>query len=159
MALKPDVTVAAVVQREHRFLLVEERASRRIVLNQPAGHLEAGETLLEAVAREALEETAWEFRPEALIGVYLWKNPATGRTFLRVAYSGQVDNFRADRSLDRGILRTLWLTHAEILERESQHRSPLVLRCIEDFLGGRRFPIDLVTQLPTAELSRRAVAV
>jgi 8-oxo-dGTP pyrophosphatase MutT (NUDIX family) len=159
MALKPDVTVAAIVQRADRFLLVEERSARRIVLNQPAGHLESGETLLEAVVREALEETAWDFQPEALIGVYLWKNPASGRAFLRVAYSGQVENYRADRKLDRGILGTLWLTYEEMLERHAQHRSPLVLRCVDDFLSGRRFPVDLVAQLPMAELGRQAISV
>jgi len=159
MTLKPDVTVAAIVQREDRFLLVEERAARRLVLNQPAGHLEAGESLIEAVVREALEETAWRFSPEALTGIYLWKNPANGRAFLRVAFAGRVDEFCADRPLDQGILRTLWLTRSELAECQERHRSPLVLRCVDDFLGGRRFPLDVLAQLPVMELGSRAVTV
>ena len=159
MTLKPDVTVAAVVEREGRFLLVEERAARRIVLNQPAGHLENGETLLEAVVREALEETAWRFAPEALTGIYLWTNPTNGRSFLRVAFAGSVEEFHPDRPLDRGILHTLWLTRAELADCQARHRSPLVLRCVDDFLSGRRFPLDVLTQLPLSDLSSRAVAV
>jgi 8-oxo-dGTP pyrophosphatase MutT (NUDIX family) len=157
--MRPDVTVAAIVQRDDRFLFVEERAARRVVLNQPAGHLESGETLVDAVIREALEETAWRFCPETLTGVYLWKNPANGRAFLRIAFAGRVDQFSADRPLDRGILRTLWLTHAELAERHAQHRSPLVMRCVDDFLGGRRFPLDLVTQLPLAQIADKAISV
>ena len=159
MTLRTDVTVAAIVQRDHRFLLVEERASRRVVLNQPAGHLEAGESLFEAVVREALEETAWRFTPETLTGVYLWKNPANGRAFLRVAFAGRVDGFCADRPLDHGILRTLWLTRSELAECQERHRSPLVLRCVDAFLAGRRFPLEVLTQMPVSELSSRAVAV
>ena len=159
MAIKPDVTVAAIVVRDDRFLLVEERVARRVVLNQPAGHLEAGETLAQAVAREALEETAWCFTPQALTGIYLWTNPVNRRSFLRVAFSGDVSDFSAERKLDRGILRTLWLTREELAQNEPRHRSPLVLRCIDDFLAGRRFPLDRVTGLSTAELGQQASVV
>jgi len=159
MTLKPDVTVAAVVQHDGRFLLVEERAARRVVLNQPAGHLEAGETLIEAVVREALEETAWSFRPESLTGVYLWKNPANGRAFLRFAFAGAVDKFRPERPLDRGILRTLWLTRDELVHCRSRHRSPLVMRCVDDFVAGRRLALDVLDGQPIAELSKLAVDV
>jgi 8-oxo-dGTP pyrophosphatase MutT (NUDIX family) len=159
MTLKPEVTVAAIVERDQRFLLVEERAARRVVLNQPAGHLEAGETLIEAVVREALEETAWRFVPQALTGIYLWKNPANGRSFLRIAFCGAVDAFRADRPLDRGILRTLWLTREELSQNHARHRSPLVMRCVDDFLAGRRFPLDVLDGRPIAELGVQAIDV
>src|SRR6266850_2542444 len=157
MTLKPDVTVAAIVQRDQRFLLVEERAARRVVLNQPAGHLEDRETLIEAVVREALEETAWQFVPQALTGIYLWKNPANGRAFLRIAFAGVVEGFRADRPLDRGILRTLWLTREELSQNLPRHRSPLVMRCVDDFLAGRRFPLEVLDGRPIAELGVQAV--
>lgn len=159
MAMKPDVTVAAIVVRDDRFLLVEERVARRVVLNQPAGHLEAGETLAQAVVREALEETAWRFTPQALTGIYLWKNPLNRESFLRFAFAGDVSDFSVERKLDRGILRTLWLTRAELAQNEPRHRSPLVLRCIDDFLAGRRFPLDLVTGLSIAELTQQASVI
>ncbi len=159
MATKPDVTVAAIVMRDDRFLLVEERVARRLVLNQPAGHLEGGETLVQAVVREALEETAWCFHPETLSGIYLWTNPFNCRSFLRVAFSGSVDGFAAERRLDRGILRTLWLTRAELAQHESRHRSPLVLRCIDDFLAGQHFSLDRLAGKSIAELGQLASVV
>ena len=103
MVWKPDVTVAAVVEREGQFLLIEERVSGRIVINQPAGHLENGETLIAAVARETLEETGWTFEPEAIVGVYLWRPPQTQRTFLRIAFCGPAIAHDATRALDHGI--------------------------------------------------------
>lgn len=147
MALKPEVTVAAVTQVEGRFLCVEERISQKLVLNQPAGHVEIGETLVEAVVREVREETAWLFEPEALLGVYLWRNPVSNRSTLRFAFTGSVSDHRPAQPLDRGIVCTRWLTHAELTEREPRLRSPLVLRCVEDFLTGRRLPIDAVACL------------
>ena len=150
MPRSPDITVAAVTESDGRFLLVEERINRRLVFNQPAGHVEHGETLLQAVVREVREETAWRFEPKALIGVYLWRNPASGRSYLRFAFTGTVADHHADQPLDRGIVRTHWLSRAELLEREPQLRSPLVMRCIEDYLGGTRKPLASVEKLNLA---------
>jgi 8-oxo-dGTP pyrophosphatase MutT (NUDIX family) len=147
MVRSPDVTVAAVAETAGRFLVVEERINRQLLLNQPAGHVERGETLLAAVAREAREESAWRFQPQALVGVYLWRNPATGRSFLRFAFTGPVSHHDAAQRLDRGIVRTHWLTRSDLQERESRLRSPLVLRCVDDYLAGRRQPLDAVAQL------------
>src|SRR5689334_19234782 len=147
MPLNPEVTVAAVVMRDGRFLLVEERIQGRLVLNQPAGHLEDRETLIEAAVREAREETAWRFHPEALVGTYLWRNPENGRGFLRFAFCGDVDDHRPGQPLDKGIVRALWLTPAELQAQPERLRSPLVLRCIEDYLQGRRQPLDSVSSL------------
>ncbi len=113
MVWKPDVTVAAIAERDGRFLFVEERASGRVVINQPAGHLEDGETFLEAVVRETLEETAWAFEPRAVVGVYVWRPAHMNRTFLRVAFSGELAGHDSARPLDHGILRTRWLSREE----------------------------------------------
>jgi len=147
MPWNPEVTVAAVVQREGRFLLVEERISGRLVINQPAGHLEDGETLEAAVIRETREETAWRFTPRALVGTYLWRNPDNGRSFLRFAFCGEADDHRPRQSLDQGIVRALWLSEAELRAQQLRLRSPLVMRCIEDFLGGARHPLESVACL------------
>ena len=147
MAWNPEVTVAAIVKREGRFLMVEERIDGRLVLNQPAGHLEDGETLVAAVIRETREETAWKFLPRALVGTYLWRNPLNGRSFLRFAFCGEVEDHRPDQPLDHGIERALWLSNAELLARPARLRSPLVMRCIEDFLQGRLQPLDSVACL------------
>jgi len=147
MKLNPEVTVAAVVVRDGHFLLVEERVAGRLVLNQPAGHLEDRETLVEAAIREAREETAWRFHPEALVGTYLWRNPANGRSFLRFAFCGVVDDHRPEQALDKGIVRALWLTPADLQAQPARLRSPLVMRCIEDFQQGRRQPLDSVSEL------------
>ena len=147
MGLNPEITVAAIVEQQGRFLVVEERINNRLVFNQPAGHVEQGETLLEAVSREAREETAWRFTPESLLGVYLWRNPRNGRSTMRFAFSGSVSDHDASRPLDRGIVRALWLSREEMLERERRLRSPLVLRCVDDFLDGRRLPLDPVACL------------
>src|ERR1039457_380517 len=129
MAWKPDITVAAVTENEGNFLVVEERINHRLVFNQPAGHLENGETIIEAVVREVQEETAWFFLPEAFLGVYLWRSPASGRATLRFAFSGAVAHHDASQLLDRGIVRTHWLSRAQLIERKPRLRSPLVLRC------------------------------
>jgi 8-oxo-dGTP pyrophosphatase MutT (NUDIX family) len=141
MVWKPDVTVAAVIERGGRFLLVEERIRGQLVLNQPAGHLEDGETLLNAVIRETLEETAWQFTPEALLGIYQWRSPR-GHTTMRFAFIGSVQGYDAARPLDAPIVTTHWLAREEIVQRSARLRTPLVLRCIEDFLAGRRLPLD-----------------
>jgi 8-oxo-dGTP pyrophosphatase MutT (NUDIX family) len=144
MARKPDITVAAVTQSDGRFLVVEERINRRLVFNQPAGHVEQGETLLDAVVREVREETAWRFEPQSLLGVYLWRNPASGRSTMRFAFTGAVTDHDAAQPLDHGIVGTHWLTRTDLLERKPRLRSPLVLRCVEDYLHGARLPLDSV---------------
>jgi 8-oxo-dGTP pyrophosphatase MutT (NUDIX family) len=146
MTLKPDVTVAAVVERDGRFLIVQERAARRTVLNQPAGHLEEGESLLQAVIRETLEETGYPFVPEAVTGLYLWRGPGE-RTFLRVAFAGSVGERVNGAPLDRAIIRTAWVSREHLREREAELRSPMVLRCIEDYLRGVRYPLELLNHL------------
>jgi len=179
---RPSVTVAAVIEHEGRFLLVEEQTPEGLKLNNPAGHLEPGETPQAAVVREALEETGREFVPEALLGVYLARfvrtRPARARqpgrdgrdgasataittasaaaaaappprppediTYLRLAYSGRVGEPLPGRMLDPAIVRTLWLSHEELASHPTPHRSPLVMRCVQDHLAGRRFPLDFV---------------
>jgi NADH pyrophosphatase NudC (nudix superfamily) len=140
---RPSVTVAAVMQRGERFCLVEEEADGRLVYNQPAGHWEPGETLAEACAREALEETAHAFRPTHLLGVYRWHYAPQDVTFLRFAFLGEVVG-ETDRPLDREIRRVLWLTPDEARAALERHRSPLVQACIDDCLAGRRYPLDLI---------------
>ncbi|MRR50244.1 MAG: NUDIX hydrolase [Rhodocyclaceae bacterium] len=141
---KPNVTVAAIIEREGRFLLVEEETDDGIRFNQPAGHLDKGESLVAACAREALEETAWHFQPKALVGVYQWPRPQGDITYLRFAFAGELGEHVAGRQLDTGILRAVWLTPAEIAACRDRHRSPLILQCVEDWLAGRRFPLDLI---------------
>lgn len=143
----PEITVAAVTERAGRFLLVEERIEGRLVLNQPAGHLEHGETLVEAVVREVREETAWRFSVSALVGVYLWRQPRTGRLFKRFTFAGSVSDHRAGQPLDAGIVATRWLTPEQIRASGARLRSPLVLRSLEDFLRGTRSALADVAQL------------
>jgi 8-oxo-dGTP pyrophosphatase MutT (NUDIX family) len=148
MIWKPNVTVAAIVEREGRFLLVEEEAGGEIVLNQPAGHWEQNESLIEGAAREALEETGYDVRPTALVGIYRWPHPKREITYLRFAFAGEITGFDARRKLDEGILRAVWLTPEELRRDAPRHRSPLVLRCVEDYLAGRRYPLELLTHFP-----------
>ena len=145
MSERISVTVAAVAQRDGRFLVVEEQADGGLRLNQPAGHLEPGETLVAAAAREALEETAYRFTPESLLGVYRWRNPQ-GITYVRFAFVGQAAGPEPGRALDQGIVRALWLTPDELQAERARHRSPLVYRCVEDYLAGRRFPLELLVE-------------
>ena len=139
---KPHVTVAAVIQSGDRFLLVEEHTDNGLMFNQPAGHLEAGESIAAAVVRETLEETAWDFAPESLVGVYRWQ--ASSATYLRFAFCGRLGTHHAQRKLDEGIERAVWLTPEEIRASCHRHRSPLVWRCVEDYLAGRRLPLDIL---------------
>lgn len=145
---RPSVTVAAVVERDGRFLLVEEETSEGLRLNNPAGHLEPGETPPQGCAREALEESGWHVEPTHLLGVYLarGRKPATGEdvTYLRFAYVAAARAHEPDRPLDQGIMRALWLTPGEVRAAAHRHRSPLVLRCMEDYLAGVRHPLDTV---------------
>ncbi len=144
MVWKPNVTVAAVVERGGKFLLVEERTQDGVRLNQPAGHLEAGESIVAAVKRETLEETAYDFYPEQIIGVYRWTKPDSQVTYLRFTFSGSLGEHHANRNLDEGIIRTVWLSREEILSSVARHRSPLVVRCVEDFVSGRRYGTELL---------------
>jgi 8-oxo-dGTP pyrophosphatase MutT (NUDIX family) len=145
---KPSVTVAAIIERDGRYLLVEEHTPEGLRLNNPAGHLDPGESPEQGVARETLEETAFGFRPTALVGIYLsrFQRESTGEdiTYLRLAYCGELGPFDAARPLDTGIVRTLWMTPGELRASADRHRSPLVLRCIEDHLTGQRFPLAAV---------------
>ncbi|MEO5794363.1 MAG: NUDIX hydrolase [Rhodoferax sp.] len=143
---KPHATVAAVIERDGRFLLVEEETADGLRLNNPAGHLDRGETLAEACVRETLEETAHTFTPTALVGVY--QAALGGTTYLRFAFCGTLGDFHPERKLDHGIQRTLWMSPAEIRASSHRHRSPMLLRCVEDYLAGRRFPMDLVYTAP-----------
>lgn len=141
---KPNVTVAAVVERDGRFLVVEEETEDGLRFNQPAGHLDRGESLVNAVAREALEETAHGFRPEFLVGIYQWPRPAGDITYLRFAFGGSITGFDPERKLDTGIVRAVWLTLDELRATRERHRSPLILPCCEDYMAGRRYPLDLI---------------
>lgn len=144
MVWKPNVTVAAVVQRDGKFLLVEEETDAGLAFNQPAGHLEEGESLIDAVVREALEETAYHFKPTHLVGIYNWKHPKKDVTYLRFAFGGELRGFEPERPLDDGIVAARWLSLDEVKEARARHRSPLILRCIEDGLSGRSYPLDLL---------------
>src|SRR5579862_9110730 len=143
----PHVTVAAIVERDGRFLLVEEHTGAGLRLNQPAGHLEAGETLHEAVVRETLEETAHAFTPEALVGVYMThfgKPGESGATYVRFTYCGRVAAEAEDRALDPDIVRAVWMSVDELRAASERHRTPLVMRCVDDYLAGKRVPLDFI---------------
>ena len=144
---RPVTTVATIVVRDGAFLLVEEETRAGVRLNQPAGHLEAGETLVAAAMRETLEETGYHVNPTALVGIYRWQAPVTGATFIRFAFAADVVSHEPHRSLDEGILRALWLSYDELSASRATHRSPLVLRCVDDFRAGHRRPLDFVTEL------------
>ncbi|MDZ7662917.1 NUDIX hydrolase [Thiohalophilus sp.] len=143
MTFQPHLTVAAVIEQNGRFLMVEEDVEGRIVLNQPAGHVEAGESFVDAVIRETLEETAHYFAPQAVTGIYRWTHPDNDITFVRHAFCGSVGEAVTDRELDDGILRALWLSPDELLSQANKLRSPLVMQSIEDYLQGQRFALEL----------------
>lgn len=144
---KPNVTVAAVIEQDGRFLVVEEETSDGLRLNTPAGHLDPGESLVEAVVREVLEETACRFAPTHLVGIYLASAAPGGTTYLRFAFAGSVGEPEPGRALDDGILRTLWLTPAEIEAERARHRSPLLALCVADHRGDRRYPLEMLRDL------------
>ncbi len=151
MVWKPHVTVAAIAEDNGRFLLVEERVKGRLVLNQPAGHLEQGESLQEAVVREAREESAWCFTPESIVGVYHWTFSRANRTTIRFAFAGDCSGHDPEQPLDEGVERTVWLTRREIAANPARLRSSLVLRCVDDYLDGARFPLGMARYLPAID--------
>jgi len=146
MVWKPHVTVAAIAEKDGRFLLIEERANGSLVLNQPAGHLEPGESLVEAAVRETREESAWRFNAQAMVGVYRWQHPHKDATFLRICFCGPVDDYQPDQPLDDGILRTLWLTPDEVRQQAERLRSPMVLQGIQDYIDGHRYPLEMLRE-------------
>ena len=143
---KPNVTVAAIIEHDGRFLLVEEHTKAGLRLNTPAGHLDPGESPAEGCARETLEETAHHFTPTALVGIYMARSVGDEEdvTYMRFAFTGTLGAFEPDRPLDEGIVRTLWMTADEIRSSVARHRSPLLLQCVEDYLAGQRYPLDLI---------------
>lgn len=149
MIWKPHVTVAAIVENNGKFLMIEENVEGEVVYNQPAGHLDPNENLIDAVIRETREETAWLFKPEALLGVYLWKQPGKDRTFLRFAFCGLCSDFCEDQALDDGILRALWMSRDELLQSKKL-RSPMVIKNIDDYLAGKRYPLDVLSTVDFA---------
>jgi len=150
---KPSVTVAAVIERDGLFLLVEEETSEGLRLNQPAGHLDPFESLEQAVIRETLEETAHDFTPTALVGMYMSRYLSSRTlqvvTYLRFTFTGELGTAH-DQPLDDGILRTVWMTREELLACQDKHRSPLVMQCVDDYLHGRRAPLSLLYTHPSA---------
>jgi ADP-ribose pyrophosphatase YjhB (NUDIX family) len=149
---KPSATVAAIIEQDGKFLLVEEHTPEGLRLNNPAGHLDEGETLVQGCQRETLEETMFLFIPTHLVGIYMSRfqrvahgaQDAQDVTYLRFAFAGSLGALQPDRSLDTGIVRTLWLSPDEVRASAARHRSPLVLQCMEDYLRGQRFPLDLI---------------
>lgn len=143
----PHLTVAAVIERDGRFLIVEESINGQLVLNQPAGHVEPGESLTDAAIREVLEETGWDFRPDALVGIYRWPLPGSDDAFFRFCFSGQPIHHHAERALDDAIVQAVWLTADELTAMPERHRSPLVERCMDDYLAGIRYPLSMLTDV------------
>ena len=147
MIWKPNTTVAAIIEQDGRFLMVEENTTEGVRINQPAGHLDEGETILQGVTRETLEETAHDFTPTALLGIYLWQRPAKDFTYLRFAFVGKIGAHHPELSLDDGIIRAVWMTIEELRASRAIHRSPQVLKCVEDYLAGQRFPLTVLSHL------------
>ena len=146
MIWKPNVTVAAIIEKDGKYLLVEEEpeAGSGLFLNQPAGHLDPGESIIQGAIRETLEETAYTFVPEYVLGIYQWHSQRIDTTYLRFAFGGRVINHQPERVLDTGILRAAWFGLDEIHQMIHRHRSPLVMQCIQDHLAGKRYPLELL---------------
>jgi 8-oxo-dGTP pyrophosphatase MutT (NUDIX family) len=153
------LTVAAIVERNNRYLMVEETAHGHKVINQPAGHVEPGESHYAAVIREMQEETAWGFDPVAISGIYLWQHPTNLERFLRVVFCGTCRDQVCDQPLDDGILAAVWLTRAALLARSDELRSPMVMRAIDDYRDGQRYPVHMFQQIGVEELASRAAVV
>lgn len=147
----PEITVAAIAEQNGKFLTIEEHVRGKLVLNQPAGHLENNETLAEAAARECFEESGWHFDPSHLCGIYTWRHPRKDVTIVRFAFCGKAHSFDPDATLDDGIERSLWMTPDELFEREDRLRNPMVGQAIRDFAEGRQYPLELLTSIQHAE--------
>ena len=141
---RPRITVATIIEREGRFLMIEEQTRSGLRLNQPAGHVEIGESIAAAAARETLEEAAWHVQPTALVGVYQWQSAQNGM-YVRFTFAAEPRVHERTRALDAGIVRTLWLSYDEIVARRQMHRSPTVLRSLDDYRAGRRWPLGLIS--------------
>jgi 8-oxo-dGTP pyrophosphatase MutT (NUDIX family) len=144
MTWAPHVTVATIIERDNRFLMVYEESDGKLVYNQPAGHLDPDETLHEAAIRETLEETGWTVKLTGVVGVNLYTAPSNGITYFRTTFIGEAVSHDANRLLDTGIIEAVWLTYEELVERKHQLRSPMTLQIIDDYLEGRRFPLGVV---------------
>jgi 8-oxo-dGTP pyrophosphatase MutT (NUDIX family) len=148
MSSKAHITVAAVIKRNNKYLMVKERANGLVVYNQPAGHWEVDETLVEAAQRETLEETAWEFVPQALVGIYRWKHPQKDEVFLRATFCGDAGKHYPNQALDEGIIEALWLTREELATLpETERRSAMVLHSIDDYEAGKRYELNLLQDI------------
>ena len=147
MIWKPHVTVAAIAEKDDKFLIVEEMVDGLLVYNQPAGHLDSGESLIEAVIRETLEETAWTFQPEALVGIQLWRHPVHSESYLRFSFCGSCYDHDKNQLLDQGIEQAVWLSRDELVDNNHKLRSPMVLRTIDDYLEGRRYDLDILEHI------------
>lgn len=151
MVWKPHVTVAAVIEKDGKFLLVEEETDTGVRFNQPAGHLESGETIVSAAIREVNEETAWQFVPESIIAIQLWRKDLNHPSFLRVCFAGNVHSHDSKQTLDDGIIATHWLSREQIVEKYSQLRSPLVLKTIDAYLSDEHYPLSLLQSFIDSE--------
>jgi len=144
---KPHATVAAVIERDGRYLMVEELIRGQTVYNQPAGHLDPNESIVDAAIRETKEETAWDFKPEYISGIYRWEQTETGRCFLRFSFVGSCENHDTEQTLDDGIVRAIWLSRDELAAQPEKLRSPMVLTCIDDYVAGKKYPLELLTDI------------
>ncbi|PKM23025.1 MAG: NUDIX hydrolase [Gammaproteobacteria bacterium HGW-Gammaproteobacteria-14] len=147
-SFEPHITVATIVERDGHFLMVREESEGRIVLNQPAGHVEAGESLIQAAFRETLEETAWQVEITGLLGLYVYQPRRGAGVYYRICFSAEPRQHDPRQKLDTGIIEAVWLTPEALHERHMEHRGPLVQRCIDDYLSGRRLPLDAIYQHP-----------
>ncbi len=147
-SFEPRITVATLVEKDGRFLLVREIADGKPVLNQPAGHVEAGETLIQAAFRETLEETAWQVEVTDLLGVYIYQPRRGAGVYYRFCFVATALQHDAGQKLDRDILEAVWLSPEQLAEQKSAHRSPLVARCVDDYQRGQRLPLSSIYQHP-----------
>jgi 8-oxo-dGTP pyrophosphatase MutT (NUDIX family) len=147
MIWKPHATVATIVEKDNKFLMVEELSEGQHVINQPAGHLDEGESLIDAAIRETLEETAWHVSVDYITGIYRWQHPDKDATFLRVCFAATAISHDPDRELDEGILDAIWMSREDLFEKQSQLRSPMVLQGIDDYLAGNQYPLDLLVDI------------